>query len=232
MVRFMNRKISYGLTIAGILAVIFAGDFIGYRMVSNKMEEMQSDYESRVSEQVEVGVTTQLEDKATEVVERIIASEQESIMTNASDDSLQVDTVYQVQCYDATTENTSTDYETLPQELVGLTREETDDYCKKYMDKLPVEEYLKGLQSIGVVSFSKERLVVKKIYDSSKVEFRYYLIAIDGEVVVYYGDKKTVYEYTGIETKRLSAEDRKALKKGIEVKDEQELYGILENYSS
>lgn len=201
MVRFMNRKISYGLAIAGILAVIFAGDYIGYRIVSNKMEEMQSDYESRVSEQVEVGVTTQLEDKATEVVERIIASEQESVMTNAGDDSLQVDTVFQVQCYDATTENTSTDYETLPQELVGLTREEADDYCKKYMDKLPVEEYLKGLQSIGVVSFSKERLVVKKIYDSSKVAFRYYLIAIDGEVVVYYGDKKTVYEYTGIETK-------------------------------
>lgn len=228
----MNRKISYGLTVFGILAAVFIGDYIGYRVVSNKMEEMQSDYESRVSEQVEVGVTTQLEDKAAEVVERIIASEQESIMTNANEDSLQVDTVYQVQCYDATTENTSTDYETLPQELVGLTREEVDDYCKKYMDKLPVEEYLKGLQSVGVVSFSKERLVVKKIYDSSKVAFRYYLIAIDGEVVVYYGDKKTVYEYTGIETKKLAAQERKALKKGIEVKDEQELYGILENYSS
>lgn len=228
----MNRKISYGLTVFGILAAVFVSDYIGYRVVSSKMEEMQSDYESRVSEQVEVGVTTQLEDKAAEVVERIIASEQESIMTNANEDSLRVDTVYQVQCYDATTDNTSTDYETLPQELVGLTREEADDYCKKYMDKLPVEEYLGGLQSIGVVSFSKERLVVKKIYDSSKVKFRYYLIAIDGEVVVYYGDKKTVYEYTGIETKKLSEEERKALKKGIEVRDEQELYGILENYSS
>jgi hypothetical protein len=58
------------------------------------------------------------------------------------------------------------------------------------------------------------------------------LIAVDGEVVVYYGDKKTVYEYTGIETKNLSREEKTMLKKGIEVKDEEELYQILENYSS
>ena len=100
------------------------------------------------------------------------------------------------------------------------------------MNRLPVEEYLDGLQSIGIVSFSAERLVVKRIYDNSKVEYRFYLIAVDGEVVVYYGDKKTVYEYTGIETKNLSKEERTMLKKGLEVKDEEELYGILENYSS
>lgn len=228
----MNRKISYVLITVGILSAVIAGDLIGYRMTVNKMEQLQSDYESRVSEQVEVGVTTQLEDKAEGIVERIVENERESILTNASEDTLQVDTVYQIQNYDVNTEHTSTDYETLPQELVGLGREETDAYCNKYMDKLPVEEYLNGLQSIGVVSFSKERLVIKKIYDSTKVKFRYYLIAVDGEVVVYYGDKKTVYEYTGIETKKLSEEDRKALKKGLEVKDEEELYSILENYSS
>lgn len=43
---------------------------------------------------------------------------------------------------------------------------------------------------------------------------------------------KTVYEHTGIKISSLSAKERKQLKKGIEVKDEEELYGILENYSS
>ena len=85
---------------------------------------------------------------------------------------------------------------------------------------------------MGVVKFSSERLVVKKIYDSSKIKYKYYLIAIDGEVVVYYGDKKTVYEYTGIETDKLSKREVNKLKKGIEVKDENELFSILENYSS
>ena len=88
------------------------------------------------------------------------------------------------------------------------------------------------MQSFGVVAFAKDRLIVKKIYDSSKVTYRYYLIAIDGEVVVYYGDKKTIFDYTGIKTSRLDKKERNALKKGVEVKDEDELYGILENYSS
>ncbi len=222
----MNRKLSYGLTALGIVIAIMIGDYIGYQLVVNKMEQMQTDYEGRLSEQVDVEVTTGLEDKAAEIVGRIVEDQRESILASTSEDKLSVDTVYQIQCYDVNTENTSTDYETLPQELVGLTRDEVDDYCNKYMDKLPVEEYL------DVVAFSRERLVIKKIFDSSKVAFRYYLIAVDGEVVVYYGDKKTVYEYTGIETKDLSKEDRKMLKQGLEVKDDAALYSILENYSS
>ena len=58
------------------------------------------------------------------------------------------------------------------------------------------------------------------------------MIAVDGEVVVYYGDQKTVYEYTGISTDTLSKEEQMSLKNGIEVKDEDALYGLLENYSS
>lgn len=228
----MYQKKSYILAAIGIVAVILLGDYIVYCVSVNRMEQMQEDYEKRISEQIEVNITTGLADKAEEVVQRAVESERESILASADKDTLQVDTVYQIQSYDANSETIATDYETLPEELVGLTREEADVYCKTYMDRLPVEEYLNGLQSMGVVSFASDRLVVKKIYDSSKVKFRYYLIAVDGEVVVYYGDKKTVYEYTGIETKRLSDEEKKMLKKGLEVKDEQELYSILENYSS
>ena len=100
------------------------------------------------------------------------------------------------------------------------------------MQNLPVEEFLNGLQSIGITTFSKDRIIVRKIYDPSKVKYRYYLIAVDGEVVVYYGDQKTVYEYTGISTDTLSKEEQMSLKNGIEVKDEDALYGLLENYSS
>lgn len=229
----MNRKISYILGGAGVIACIALGNCITYQFTVNRMEDMQTDYESRVSELVEVDVTKQLEDKAQEVVQEIVENNEDIVSANASDDdTLGVDTVYQIQKYDVTKDTTSTDYETLPEEFVGFTRSDADAYCKEYMDMLPVEEYLDGLQSIGVTSFSKERIVIKKIYDSSKVEYRYYLIAVEGEVVVYYGDKKTVYEYTGIETKNLSDDEKKELKKGIEVKDEDELFSILENYTS
>lgn len=228
----MSRKISYVWIALGIVLAIIVGDFISYHMVLNKMDSMQTDYEQRVSELVEVDVTKQLENKAEEVVERIVENNTESVTASTGEEALSVNTVYQIQRYDVQKDTTATDYETLPQDLVGFTREQADGYFKDYMNRLPVEEYLDGLQSIGIVSFSAERLVVKRIYDNSKVEYRFYLIAVDGEVVVYYGDKKTVYEYTGIETKNLSKEERTMLKKGIEVKDEEELYGILENYSS
>ena len=228
----MSRKISYVWIALGIVLAIIVGDFISYHMVLNKMDSMQTDYEQRVSELVEVDVTKQLENKAEEVVERIVENNTDSVTASTGEEALNVNTVYQIQRYDVQKDTTATDYETLPQDLVGFTREQDDGYFKDYMNRLPVEEYLDGLQSIGIVSFSAERLVVKRIYDNSKVEYRFYLIAVDGEVVVYYGDKKTVYEYTGIETKNLSKEERTMLKKGLEVKDEEELYGILENYSS
>lgn len=228
----MNRITGYLLGTAGMVACTAVMNVAGYRIASNKLENMQIEYENRVSEQVEVRVTKQMEEKAEEVVKTAMDQQGESISVSKEKDSLQVDAVYQVQNYNAVKDSTATDYETLPEELVGFTREDVEEYCKDYMDTVPVEEFLEGLQSMGVVSFAPNRLVVKKIYDSTKVQFRFYLIAVEGEVVVYYGDKKTVYEYTGIETKKLSKEERQALKKGIEIKNEEELYSVLENYSS
>ena len=228
----MNQKMKYAWLAIGIIVVIVLGDYICYRVVITQMEQMQSDYEKRVSELVEVDVTTQLENKAEKVVKRIVRNQTESVSANVSKEKLGVNTVFQVQKYNATKDTTVSEYETLPQDLVGKTRSQVDEYCKNYMNRLTAEEYLDGLQSIGVVTFSSEHLVIRKIYDSSKVKFRYYMIAVDGEVVVYYGDKKTVYEYTGIETDGLSKEEKTMLKKGVEVKDEEELYSILENYSS
>ena len=134
----MNKKLSYVLIALGIVCAVFIGDYIVYRIAVGRMEQMQTDYEGRLSEQVDVEVTTGLEDKAAEIVGRIVEDQRESILASTSEDKLTVDTVYQIQSYDVNTENTATDYETLPQELVGLTRDEVDDYCKKYMDKLPV----------------------------------------------------------------------------------------------
>ncbi len=221
-----------GLKTAGMLACVAVGSFFTYQGAVQKMEQMQSDYESRLSERVDVYVTKQLEEAAKDVAGKLAKEESEAISAEASLDKLDVNTIFQIQKYDAATDKTVTEYETLPGELVGASRKDVDAYFQQYTLDLPAEEFLDGLQSVGVVSFSKERLVVKKIYDASKVDYRYYLIALDGEVVVYYGDKKTVYEYTGIEVKDLPAQDRKALKNGIEVKDEEELYSILENFSS
>lgn len=224
----MNKAARYACTIFGLITVFSIGNYYCYEAALNRFQEMQEDYEGRLGEQVEVYVTQEMDAKMAELEKQA----EESVAVDSTSNELGENTIYQIQNYDSVTDTTTTDYESLPEEMLGYTREDVEIFCQDYMNKMPSEEFLNGLQSMEVISFSGDRLILRKLYDISKVKFRYYIIAVDGEVVVYYGDMKTVYEQTGISIKELSKEDKKALKKGIEVRDEQELFGILENFSS
>ncbi len=221
-----NKILYYCCTTLGMLTLVVVANYVCYHSAMKQFSKQQQTYEQELTEQMESQVAQQVEDQWEQ------SAEQENVPVDNTKTKLGVDTVYQVENYDAVKDQTTTEYLILPEELVGYDREQTDEYFKKYMKNLPVEEFLNGLQSAGVTNFSTERLVVHKVYDSSKIKYRYYLIAVDGEVVVYYGDKKTVFEYTGILTDTLSKEEQDALKQGIEVEDENALFGILENYSS
>lgn len=118
------------------------------------------------------------------------------------------------------------------EEILGKNREELIEYLSVYMEELPLEEFQKGLLSYELLSFSADRVVLRKTYDSGLVGYEYYIAVFDNEVVVYYSDKKTVYEYTGISVKNLPEIELRKLNYGIYVKNQEELYGILENYSS
>lgn len=224
----MNKAVRYTCSIFGLITVFSLGNYFCYESAMDHFQEMQEDYESRLGEQVQVYVSKEMETQKEELEQWA----EESIAANSTENKLSENTIYQIQSYDNVTDTTTTDYEELPDDMVGYTREDVEAFCQEYVNNMPVEDFLNGLQSMNVSSFSSDRLVVRKLYDISKVKFRYYLIASQGEVVVYYGDMKTIYEKTGISTDSLSKADRKALKNGIEVKDEEELFGILENYSS
>lgn len=150
------------------------------------------------------------------VKEELITNKTECIMETYSDTGRMLDT------------NTIK----VPAELIGCNREEVLDYVVKYMQDIPLEEYLDGLVSYELISFSGDKVRLRKTYDLDGVQFRYYLLAKNGEVVVYYSDKRTVYEYTGIQVENLTKEDQTELSYGILVTDDKELYSILENYSS
>lgn len=230
----MKRKVLYAVGTLLVIGVLMLGNYMCYKSAYNQMSVRQQEYEENmhIIMQKEITDAVDADIKKWKKEVAAVTEEPDSVEADAKNDKLDIQTIYQIQNYNRVTDKTLTDYENLPEELIGYTREDMDSYCKRYMQNLPANEYLDGLQSMGVVSFSAERLVVKKVYDVSKIKYRYYLIALEGEVVVYYGDKKTVYEYTGIETDKLSDKERKALKNGIDVKDEDELFGILENYSS
>ena len=61
---------------------------------------------------------------------------------------------------------------------------------------------------------------------------QFFLKEEEGQVVVYHEDQKTPYEYTGILIDNLPEEEKQKLKEGFFVKDEKELYSMLENFSS
>lgn len=60
----------------------------------------------------------------------------------------------------------------------------------------------------------------------------YYLYEKNGYIIVYLSDQKTPYEYTDILIEDLPELLRQEIRNGKYIKDKEELYGFLENYSS
>lgn len=60
----------------------------------------------------------------------------------------------------------------------------------------------------------------------------YYLMEVNGYVVVFLSDKETAYDYTSIEVSSLPAELQNEIKNGKYIESTKLLYSFLENYSS
>jgi len=147
--------------------------------------------------------------------------------------TVSVDAAYLEQTYDMVTQEQKEEKKNIPNDFVGLTRDQVVKKLNEYMQNKSLEEYNAGLVSWELVSFSSEKVIVKKTYNSEAIVYRYYMALENGEVVVYYSDKETVYDGdTGITSADLSEEDRIALMYGVYIKDEAELYSKLENYTS
>ena len=55
---------------------------------------------------------------------------------------------------------------------------------------------------------------------------------LNGFVVVYQSDGKTIYEYTTIPTNQIPISFREQIRRGLHVYGRQKLYGFLENFTS
>ncbi len=145
------------------------------------------------------------------------------------------DTRYFLQTYYVNADNhdnlTEKEYN-VPSRFITYDKEKMQEYIDGYMENMPLSEYLDGLISYEIIDFSKNTVVLRKTYASDWNEHQYYICDVNGEVVVYYSDKSTVYEYTGIRTDSLSEDEQVRIRIGYFVSDEEELYSLLESYSS
>lgn len=148
------------------------------------------------------------------------------------EDRIDMDTEFVLIITDIGEDTNTSSRENVPNEWMGMDRSTLIKWLHDYCVSPPLEEVNKGLLSYELVSFSPELIKAKKTYLKDMVMFKYFIGIRNDMVVVYHNDKKTVYEYTGINCKNLPLEEQKKLNYGIYVKDEEQLYGILEDYSS
>lgn len=140
-------------------------------------------------------------------------------------------TKYIIEKYDQESEELVKEERMIPPEYIGLNRSELQDRLIEEMATISKEEEEKGLISITLQSFSNEQIIIRNTY-SEKRQKGFVLKLLDGEVAIYSGDGKELYEKTGIMEQNLTDEDCASLRKGYMIQNEKELYSILENFSS
>ena len=86
--------------------------------------------------------------------------------------------------------------------------------------------------SAGKETFSDEEKAQETGASSTPSFWQYVMKYENGKIVVYQKDGETVYEKTDIDKSHLSEDVLKQLKEGIMVSDEEELYSLLESFSS
>lgn len=141
-------------------------------------------------------------------------------------------TKYIMQTYDVITGEKTDETLQMPSYLVGLNRDEIIEYLDSYMKDLPWNEFKAGLTAYELLLFSDKEIIIRKTYNSNLVQYEYFIQSIDGNIVVFYSDQKTVHEFTSITTENLSQEERLELEEGCFITDLDELYAVLENYTS
>lgn len=242
------KRVYYCLGSILVIAIVFSGFYyFSYkqtlRHLNERMEKMEPFLLIGDSNSIEKNGT--IRNSIKELSQKVeehqnLRKEQENKLSNmevqAADSTTQnritPSTRYKLEQYDIVTNQTTEEVQNIPEYLLGLTREEVIGYLSSYMSNMPLAEQQKGLQAYELVAFSEEEVTIKKTYNSDAVLYKYCIVVRDGMVVVYYCDKKTVYEYTGISYLDLPEEEQQKLMDGIYIETDEELYGILENYSS
>lgn len=118
-----------------------------------------------------------------------------------------------------------------PSDYIGKSRTEMIKFLDKTMEEPPREELENGLETMELVSFSEDRVVIRKKY-GELLPYKYCLYIENGAVTVYYSDKKKVYSYTDIQAETLPDSVRRELYGGMEIESQGALYDFLETYSS
>lgn len=120
----------------------------------------------------------------------------------------------------------------LPEKYIGMDREEFLSSMEVYELSPPLQEQKRGFVGLEVLSFSAEKVVVQMNYALTDALTDYYILVEDHYLVVYLGDKTTLFMYTDIKLEDLPQNVRTQVIEGMYMESEEKLYDFLESYSS
>ncbi len=151
------------------------------------------------------------------------------------------DTLFVLQDFNLETEETHDNKMVMPIEYLGMNMYEVADYISKNYDKYKEEDI--DLVNVMLISFSDDKMVIRRCYYEIKEEettsefyedgeIKYYIMENNGYVTIYKADKVNIFLNTEILMATLAPEDIELIKEGIGVKDIFEMYGYLESFTS
>lgn len=158
--------------------------------------------------------------------------ENASLEAAYSSETLSVDTKYVLEETDVLTHSVVETTWRLPGKYVGMNREQFLEAMEIYESFPPLSEMERGFVSLEVLSFSRERVVVRMNYKFVQPSASFYLAVYDNNVVVYLEDKETIYIETDIRLDTLPEELQQDIMQMMWIEDQEKLYDFLENYSS
>ncbi len=141
-------------------------------------------------------------------------------------------THYVLQEYNTVTGETVEQEVDAPDKFIGLDRDKLVQEIKEYNQNPLLTDLEKGFDYMELVSFSSERVVVRKSYDFEEEEKGFFLLNENHYVVVYDQSLSYVYMNTDIVVEELPDSLQEEILNIKYVKDEGELYNFLESYSS
>lgn len=145
---------------------------------------------------------------------------------------LNADTEYIIEEYDMATGVITPVPEAIPPQYIGMNRDAFLEAVSVYEEAPSMTDLEKGFLSLEVISFSPEKVVIRKSYQTAVKNNQFCLAVENNYVVVYYGDVSTLFMYTDI---KLDSLPHKLQEEIIHVKymsGEGDLYNFLESYSS
>lgn len=119
----------------------------------------------------------------------------------------------------------------VPKELLGMTREEVVGYLSGRTENPSEEDLREGLVNYELSSFSAQSMTVVKTV-GAQPEYEYYLVAENGYLLVYLGDRTTSYLFTHISLTEFPEKERSQLMEGKGFHSMLELFNYLESYTS